>query len=42
MKNYEDAVGIDFSIQSLDLNCYLKGKNKVFGNDAPDYRSPLH
>jgi len=42
MKNYEEAVGIDVSIKTLDVSCYLKGEHKVFGNDAKGFCSLLN
>jgi transposase len=41
MKNYDEAVGIDVSKNTLDVRCYLAMKHKVFSNDIRGCKSML-
>lgn len=37
MKNYQDAVGIDVSKKTIDVQCHLSGAHRVFSNDCKGY-----
>jgi transposase len=37
MKNYEEAVGVDVSKKTIDVNCHLSGVHRVFSNDYKGY-----
>lgn len=42
MKNYEEAVGIDISKNTLDVSCHLLQCHRVFTNDLKGYQSMLN